>query len=153
MLVQPGDLARLGPGPPGGGRSIRKVTAALSTPVRMTLPARAEYVAVARGVLLVASGRAGLTIDAGDDLALAVDEMCAALLGAEAAGELSLVVETPPGRIVVQVSGVVGAAWPPPDWEDSTPALILEALVDAVAFGSDGDRASITVEKVPDAAG
>lgn len=125
--------------------------AALSTPLRLALPARAEYVAVVRGVLLVVAGRSGFTIDAGDDLALAVDEMCAALLAAGASGELTVTAAVVEDRVVVRVSGSVPGEWPPGGWHESTPALILEALVDSTSFGGEGSAAYVEVEKVADA--
>ncbi len=127
------------------------MSTALSTPVRLSLPAHADYVAVARGVLLVAAGRSHLTIDAADDLALAVDEMCAALLGAGATGQLEVVVDAHPAELTVGVSAPLSGEWPPEDWEDGTPALILEALVDGVEFRSDAGTVAIVVTKAPDA--
>lgn len=127
------------------------MTAALSSPVRLSLPAHADYVAVARGVLLIAAGRAGITIDAAEDLALAVDEMCAALLGAGATKQLTVEVGEWAGSVMVGVSADLDSQWPPADWEEGTPALILEALVDEVEFRRDGGVASIVVEKAADA--
>lgn len=115
--------------------------------MRIVLPARAEYVAVVRGVLLVTAGRAGLTIDGGDDLALAVDEMCAALLAAGAHDDLTVSLAAADGKMDVAVTAPVAGDWPPSDWGDSTPALILEALVDDVSFDGTGASASISVSK------
>ncbi len=119
--------------------------------MRLSLPAQADYVAIARGVLLIAAGRAGITIDAADDLTLAVDEMCAALLGAGGRDQLEVVVETDGAAVRVAVAAPVDGEWPPEDWEDGTPALILEALVDEVEFRRDDGVASIVVRKAADA--
>lgn len=127
------------------------MNAVLSTPVRLSLPAHADYVAIARGVLLIAAGRAGITLDAAEDLVLAVDEMCAALLGAGARQHLDVLVGSDGGVLRVEVAAPLEAEWPPAGWEDSTPALILEALVEDVVFRRDGDVASIVVAKQADA--
>ncbi len=121
--------------------------------MRLSLPAHADYVAIARGVLLIAAGRAGITIDAAEDLALAVDEMCAALLGAGASEQLEVVVGAQAAAVTVEVAAPLEGDWPPVDWEDGTPALILEALVDAVVFRRDDGVAAIYVEKAADALG
>ncbi len=129
------------------------MTAAPAAPVRIVLPARAEYVAIVRGVLMVVAGRSGLTIDGGDDLALAVDEMCAALLAAGAEGELTVDVEATPETVGVRVASAGEGVWPPHDWDDSAPAMILEALVDEVTFASDDGQLSLSASKAADAAG
>lgn len=121
--------------------------------MRLSLPAHADYVAIARGVLLVAAGRAGITIDAAEDLALAVDEMCAALLGAGATEQLEIVVGAQPTAVTVEVTARLDGEWPPDGWEDGTPALILEALVDEVEFRREEGTAAIVVVKAPDALG
>ncbi len=118
------------------------------TLLRISLPARAEFVGIVRGVLMTAAGRSGLTIDAGDDLALAVDEMSAALLHSGGTGRLVIVVVESPAGIQVEATaeGVAGP-WPPADWASSTAAMILEALVDDVVFARSNGTASITVAK------
>lgn len=118
------------------------------TLVRISLPARAEFVGVVRGVLMAAAGRSGLTIDAGDDLALAVDEMSAALLHGGGSGQLVIVVVESAGGLKVEATadGVSGH-WPPDGWSASTAAMILEALVDHIVFARSNGSASITVEK------
>ncbi len=118
------------------------------TLVRLSVPARAEYVALARGVLAAAAGRAGLTLDAGDDLALAVAEMSAALLEAGGRGQLTIaVVDSPVGiRVEASADGISGE-WPPAGWESTAAAMILEALVDDVAFARSNGSSSISVSK------
>lgn len=112
----------------------------MSTPVtteavRVSVPARAEFVHVLRSVTGAVSGRLPLSLDDVDDLRLAVDEACARLLAL--GGEprtLRLDLRALPGRLELVVALDVTTSWPPPDFEGSLAWRVLVALAEHVRF-------------------
>lgn len=104
--------------------------------VRVTVPARAEFVQLLRSVTASVAGRLPLSLDDLDDLRLAVDECCARLLdGDGAARTFRLDLRPLPGRLEVIVSADSSRPrWPPPGVEETLGWQILDALAESVAF-------------------
>jgi serine/threonine-protein kinase RsbW len=103
--------------------------------VRVSVPARAEFVHVLRAVTAAVAGHLPLSLDDVDDLRLAVDEACARLLALPGTpGSFLLDLRAPPGRIEVVLGVDATASWPPGGIEDSLALRILGALADEVRF-------------------
>lgn len=122
--------------------------------VRLTIPADSAYVAVPRSVVGNLAARNDFTVDAIDDLRIAVDEACALLLPQAIDGIVECVFSIHPPALTVSTSALVPNGWRP----DTTSFgwTVLSALVDsAVAETADG-RLTITVTasaKASEAAG
>lgn len=104
--------------------------------VRLSIPARSEYIHVLRSVTAAVAGRLPLSLDDVDDLRLAVDEACARLLalpGAPATFRLDL--RTLPDRLeVVAAVDTPTQTWPPIGFEDTLSWRVLSALAESVRF-------------------
>ena len=102
----------------------------MSDEVRLAVPATPEFVRLARVTAAGLASRLGFTFDDVDDLRLAIDELCFALIGAKGrTGTVQL-------RYLVQGNGleVIGAGHftdegPSPNLNDFS-GKILDALVD-----------------------
>ncbi|MGH9064753.1 MAG: ATP-binding protein [Acidimicrobiales bacterium] len=108
--------------------------------VRLILPAAPEYLRLARITASGLASRLGFSYDEVDDLRLALDELCFALVGADGrAGTLELRYMTPGEAI--EIEGVLhdGGASEAPALSDLA-RLILQALVDDHAVREDGDH-------------
>jgi serine/threonine-protein kinase RsbW len=110
------------------------VRSASDDSVQITVPARAEFLHVVRTVVGSVAARHDLTIDAIEDLRIAVDEACAQLLAAR--GSQVVVEITPNGQGVEAVCSTDAdvAAWPPEGIEHSLAAQVLQGLADSVAW-------------------
>jgi serine/threonine-protein kinase RsbW len=97
--------------------------------VRLTIPADGAYVAVPRAVVGNLAARNDFTVDAIDDLRIAVDEACALLLPHATDGKVECVFIVDRPTMTVSVSAAVPADWTPDTggfgW------MVLEALVDS----------------------
>jgi serine/threonine-protein kinase RsbW len=103
--------------------------------VRVSVPARPEFVHVLRGVVGAVAGRLPFTLDGVDDLRLAVDEAAAKLLSSPGEPQtLRLDLRPMPGRLELVVAADVGAAWPPDGLEQSLTWKVLQALAENVRF-------------------
>ncbi|MGZ5292228.1 MAG: ATP-binding protein [Actinomycetota bacterium] len=103
--------------------------------VRVSVPAKPEFVHVLRAVTAAVSGRLPLSLDDVDDLRLAVDEASARLLALDGDPRtLRLDLRAMPGRLEVVVALDVTTAWPPPDFEDTLAWRVLVALAEHVRF-------------------
>jgi serine/threonine-protein kinase RsbW len=130
--------------PPGDARRDRRVgTKAQPAEVRLTIPADGAYVAVPRAVVGNLAARNDFTLDAIDDLRIAVDEACALLLPHASDGIVECVFSIDRPVMVVAVSARVPKGWHPDTsgfgW------MVLSALVDSAKAETTGDRLSITV--------
>jgi serine/threonine-protein kinase RsbW len=104
--------------------------------VRLTVPARPEFVHVLRSVTAGVASRVPLSLDDVDDLRLAVDEACARLLalGVEArAIRLDLRSQSDRFEVVVAVDAPT-PEWPPTGVEDTLAWRVLGALAESVRF-------------------
>lgn len=104
--------------------------------VRLSVPARAEFVHVLRSVTAAVASRLALSLDDVDDLRLAVDEACARLLALP--GEpttFRLDLRTLPDRLeVVAAIDATSPTWPPTGFEDTLAWRVLGALAESVRF-------------------
>jgi serine/threonine-protein kinase RsbW len=104
--------------------------------VRLSIPARSEYIHVLRSVTAAIAGRLPLSLDDVDDLRLAVDEACARLLALP--GEpttFRLDLRTLPDRLeVVAAVDTPTQTWPPIGFEDTLAWRVLSALAESVRF-------------------
>ncbi|HEY9336141.1 MAG TPA: anti-sigma regulatory factor [Kribbella sp.] len=111
--------------------------------VRLSIPADGAYIAVPRSVVGNLAARNDFTLDAIDDLRIAVDEACSLLLPQSADGVLECVFEIAPPQLTVRTSAVVPNGWHP----DTTSFgwTVLTALVESVAAETVDGRLTITV--------
>jgi serine/threonine-protein kinase RsbW len=111
--------------------------------VRLSIPADSAYIAVPRSVVGNLAARNDFTLDAIDDLRIAVDEACALLLPEAADGVLECVFEVDPPQLTVHASAVVPGGWMPDT--DSFGWTVLTALVESAAAETVDGRLTITV--------
>ena len=111
--------------------------------VRLSIPADSAYIAVPRSVVGNLAARNDFTLDAIDDLRIAVDEACALLLPEAADGVLECVFEIDPPQLTVRASAVVPGGWTPDT--DSFGWTVLTALVESAAAETIDGRLTITV--------
>jgi serine/threonine-protein kinase RsbW len=111
--------------------------------VRLTIPADGAYVAVPRAVVGNLAARNDFTVDAIDDLRIAVDEACALLLPQATGGVVECVFTIDKPTMVVEVSADVPETWHP----DTTGFgwTVLAALVESVVARNTGGRLAITL--------
>jgi serine/threonine-protein kinase RsbW len=111
--------------------------------VHLSIPADSAYIAVPRSVVGNLAARNDFTVDAIDDLRIAVDEACALLLPQAADGVLEMVFAIDPPQLTVRTSAVVPSGWKP----DTTSFgwTVLTALVESVAAETVDGRLTITV--------
>jgi serine/threonine-protein kinase RsbW len=111
--------------------------------VRLSIPADSAYIAVPRSVVGNLAARNDFTVDAIDDLRIAVDEACALLLPQASDGVLDCVFGIEPPRLIVSTTATV-----PNDWKPDTGSFgwtVLSALVDSVAAETADGRLTITL--------
>lgn len=111
--------------------------------VRLSIPADSAYIAVPRSVVGNLAARNDFTVDAIDDLRIAVDEACALLLPQATDGVLDLVFEIDRPQLKVSTSAVVPDGWMPDT--ASFGWTVLTALVESAAAESVDGRLVITV--------
>ena len=111
--------------------------------VRLSIPADSAYIAVPRSVVGNLAARNDFTVDAIDDLRIAVDEACALLLPQATDGVLDLVFEIDRPQLKVSTSAVVPDGWMPDT--GSFGWTVLTALVESAAAESVDGRLVITV--------
>ncbi len=116
--------------------------------IRVTVPARAEFVHVLRAVTANVASRVPVSFDGIEDLRLAVDESCAQLLALPGGTELTLALRPLSDRLesVVRVDAPANG-WPPPALEDTLGWRVLTGLVDSVELDVDGAAPAIRFTK------
>ncbi len=115
--------------------------------VRITVPARAEFLHVVRTVVGSVAARYDLTIDAIEDLRIAIDEACAQLLAVRGT---TVTVEIAPrgdGVETVCTTDADVATWPPEGIEHSLATQVLQGLADSVAWERTAAGPSVRVGK------
>ena len=106
--------------------------------VRLEVPASPEFFRIARIMGAGVASRLGFTLDDLEDLSVAIDELCFALVGRGAAGTLSLSYHMLPDRLTVEG---VGRFSPGADRPEARPRLtplstqILDAVLDECELG------------------
>ena len=115
--------------------------------VRLTLPTSPHLLRVARLTAAGLAGRLGFSFDEIEDVKIAVDELCFALVGSRGRpGSLSIVYTLDAGALVIE-----GLA----TYEGSAPELaptelsaqILDAVVNDHELSTDGDRLKFRLSK------
>lgn len=103
-------------------------------PVRVAVPPTAGYVRIVRVVASASAAKAGLDINKLDDLALAIDEACGALLEVDGTTSLECTVDSGAGGIEVLIVGNNSQqpSWPPAGWLDSLAGIVLESITSHV---------------------
>jgi len=111
--------------------------------VEFRIPADPMYVRVARLVCGDMADRAGFSVDELDDVRLAVDELCAILIGIES-GPLELRMQVQNGELVIEGKTAAGRG---PAVPTELSAMLLRALVDVCTFGADEHETSVVMRK------
>ncbi len=109
--------------------------------VRLAVPARPEFVGLARVTAAGLASRLGFTFDQVEDLRLAIDEMCFGLTGTKGKdGILELRFLLSPEGLTVHGEGTFSP--PGPVHLSELSKVILDALVDehSISDGADGPR-------------
>ncbi|GAB2591248.1 ATP-binding protein [Kribbella endophytica] len=118
--------------------------------VRLSIPADSAYIAVPRSVVGNLAARNDFTVDAIDDLRIAVDEACSLLLPQATDGVLECVFAISPPQLTVRTSAAVPAGWMPDT--DSFGWTVLTALVESAGAETVDGRLTITVTATATAA-
>ncbi|HET6292726.1 MAG TPA: anti-sigma regulatory factor [Kribbella sp.] len=111
--------------------------------VHLSIPADSAYIAVPRSVVGNLAARNHFTVDAIDDLRIAVDEACALLLPQASDGVLDCIFYIDPPQLTVRTTATVPNGWLPDT--DSFGWTVLTALVESAAAESESGRLTITV--------
>jgi serine/threonine-protein kinase RsbW len=111
--------------------------------VEFHIPADPMYVRVARLVSGDMAERAGFSVDELDDVRLAVDELCAILIGIDG-GPLELRMQVRSGELVIE-GKTAGARAPAVPTELSE--MLLRALVDSCLFDASDHETSVVLRK------
>jgi serine/threonine-protein kinase RsbW len=115
--------------------------------VTITVPARAEFLHVVRAVVGSVAAKRDLTVDAIEDLRIAVDEACAQLLVARGTDVTVRIAATDDGVAVVCSTDADVAQWPPEGIEHTLAAQVLQGLADEVTWERDGAGPAVRVVK------
>jgi serine/threonine-protein kinase RsbW len=111
--------------------------------VEFSFPSDPMFVRVARLVTGDMAERSGFSVDELEDVRLAVDEMCALLIGADGAS-LQLRLQAVDGELVIEAkTGCARAPAVPSDLSE----MLLRALVDSCTFESSAHETSVVMRK------
>lgn len=115
--------------------------------VRLTMPAIPQLLRVARLTAAGLAGRLGFTFDEIEDVKIAVDELCFALVGTKGReGELTVTYRLLPDALEIEGVGTFGAATPNPTTSELS-AQILAAVVDEHELTRAGDELRFRLRK------
>lgn len=114
---------------------------------RITVPARAKFLHVVRTVIGSVAARHDLTIDAIEDLRIAVDEACAQLLTARGSTVSVRVVAHGDGIEAVCSTDAEVAVWPPQGVEETLASQVLRGLSDTLSWERTGGEPTVRIGK------
>jgi hypothetical protein len=115
--------------------------------IKLTMPAVPQLLRVARLTAAGLAGRLGFNFDEIEDVKIAVDELCFALVGTKGRdGDLTVTYRLLPDALEIEGSGVFGGAASPVPSELS--AQILAAVVDEHELTRDGDQLRFRLRKL-----
>ena len=115
--------------------------------VRLTMPATPQLLRVARLTAAGLAGRLGFSFDEIEDVKIAVDELCFALVGSKGRdGQLTVTYRLHDGALAIEGEGAFKAASSDPAPSDLS-AQILAAVVDEHELSRDGDTMRFTLLK------
>lgn len=128
---------------------MRPVSDESRNEIKMTVPARPEFVHVLRLVACSVAARHEFPIDAINDVALAVDEAVALLLSARfEAATLTLRISPTPGHLEVAAFADFDAIdWPEPEAQESLTWKVVEGLTENARFERSEDGPGLIFEK------
>lgn len=113
-------------------------------PISLTVPARSEFVSLARTVVANAAAHLKMTFDQVDDLRLAADEAVSQLIQLPGASTLNLQIQL--NQDSIEIRSWVDAQptdWPPAELDGSLTWQILSGLVAEATFERNGEDAAI----------
>ena len=120
---------------------------AVSDEVRLAVPATAEFLRLARVTAAGLASRLGFTFDEVDDLRLAIDELCFALIGAKGRqGKVELKYHVLDDGLEVVGTGHFRDTGPKPALHDFS-GQILDALVDEHELSANGEAPQFRLVK------
>lgn len=117
----------------------------MTLPVTVSVPPNARYARILRTVASAAASEIGMGVDVLDDLSLAIDESCAALLGIPGTTSIDCALSVSDAAIDVRLRGI-GAepvAWPPAGWDDSLEGIVLGGVTEGLALTFDDGHPAI----------
>jgi serine/threonine-protein kinase RsbW len=116
--------------------------------VALTIPASSRYLRLARLTAAGLAGDLGFPVEAVEDLRVAVDELCAALIdGVDDDTSLHLTYAEVDGGL--EISGRCAAAGAAPITLDTVARELLNILADAYALETTGDERTFQLRKQP----
>ena len=115
--------------------------------VRLTMPAVPQLLRVARLTAAGLANRLGFSYDEIEDVKIAVDELCFALVGTKGReGDLTVTYRLLPDALEIEGEGAFGGGAPSPVPNELS-AQILAAVVDEHELTRDGDRLRFRLRK------
>jgi hypothetical protein len=115
--------------------------------VRLTMPAQPQLLRVARLTAAGLAGRLGFNFDEIEDVKIAVDELCFALVGTKGReGDLTVTYRLLPDALEIEGTGAFGGGAPQPVPSELS-AQILAAVVDEHELTRDGDELRFRLRK------
>lgn len=104
--------------------------------VYVSVPPRAEFLALLRTITRGVAARAQLPLDAIDDLCLAVDEAVAFLLTTDRSSARVEMRLEPAGAELTATIGIDSPieSWPPPGYQATLPWQVISGLTDAASI-------------------
>ncbi|MEP6475901.1 MAG: anti-sigma regulatory factor [Actinomycetota bacterium] len=117
--------------------------------VVVTVPAQAASVHVLRAVVASVAARLELSIDAVEEMRIAIDEAAALLLQLDGATVLRAQISADASTVATLLStdGAVVSEWPPPGAERSWPWRVITGLCDEAAFERSVDGPAILMRR------
>lgn len=122
-------------------------------PVRLSIPADARFLRVARLTAAAIAGDLDFTVEDIEDLRVAVDEACAVLIDGERSDDavLDLAYREADGGLVIEGATTVGAGTVPE--LHVVAAEVLAMTADACDFATDERQRTFTLRKEPSGQG
>lgn len=115
--------------------------------VKLTMPAVPQLLRVARLTAAGLAGRLGFNFDEIEDVKIAVDELCFALVGTKGRdGDLTVTYRLLPDALEIEGTGAFASASPSPAPSELS-AQILDAVVDEHELTRDGDQLRFRLRK------
>jgi anti-sigma regulatory factor (Ser/Thr protein kinase) len=115
--------------------------------VKLTMPAIPQLLRVARLTAAGLAGRLGFNFDEIEDVKIAVDELCFALVGTKGRdGDLTVIYRLLPDALEIEGTGTIGPGAPPPAPSELS-AQILAAVVDEHELTRDGNELRFRLRK------
>jgi serine/threonine-protein kinase RsbW len=111
--------------------------------VEFSFPSDPLFVRVARLVTGDMAERSGFSVDELDDVRLAVDELCALLIGADGS-RVRLRLQAVGGELVIEAKTACARA---PAVPSDLSEMLLKALVDSCIFDSSAHETSVVIRK------